>query len=406
MEGGTNQNAYGVVYGRCDHLKCSIMLYDLQSRQSRRLYSCAGIVYSIPDDLGWLPSPDGRWLYVWDVLRDKHGARATTRLLLVRMADATIVPIGELKGEERVLPTWADAENLRLESPKDSAFYSVKERQLSGPLPRWAPPAPTPPRSISAKDDRVWREALTRLCGERYPRERECVRDALRELGDKLDLGIYLKEHPSLSFSPMPDSMEYFFLRSLGTVVIPDPAKRLYPTVVCSPEGSLLAACYLSTLPLEQKGEHEKWQPAWQVHANVSVFDLRSKDLVWGTTMTWPGLKNEHFDPQRPITYNPDFLQPCFEHLRWSTDARYLSFTAAGLPPLPGLPLARTRAEAEKRTRVEWGDREGQIAPTSAVIVADASDWYGARESRPREWHYLYIPDAMNAYVIPLSQSQ
>jgi hypothetical protein len=231
------------------------------------------------------------------------------------------------------------------------------------------------------------RRLIARYCRLYYPRTLNRAKSALRRLAKELRLDEYLQaEH-----YPGPETLEDFIVRAMGiTPFWPETLEDLWPSLAVSPDGNLIArAGVFLAGPVSHENEDGSRSRLMGVEARLDVFDLRSNKRVWSTSIPWGGGIPRDGKPFLPCRV-PEFLQPHFADLRWSSDGSYLSFSAMDLPAPAGLP----RGSRGERLRIE-GLPEG--CRTAAVIV-NATGW---SRKVGRGFDYLYIPDARNAFVIP-----
>ena len=392
---------YALVYGRAsDTGRPDVIWQSLRLDEPRVVYeSLQERSWAILDDLGWLPSPDGRWLYVWDAPHDEYGLPVSRQLVLVGLPRGAVVPVGQLGGDERVLPYWQDSVQLVLATPAHETTFDVERRTLTEPLPRWAPPIGLPGDEESARELQV---ALVDYCSRRYGDNRSCLLLALEGLESELGVMQYLRGRHGWDHCPPwePDVPEYFFLRSIGVLPLDGyrGERAFFPTVVCSPDGRLVARAGVAKIPLRRQSESGDWESVFDIEARVDVFDVASRKGVWATAVEQRGGPRKLSHPDEPLWYWPEYPRPYFRDLRWSWDGRYLSFTLCNVPIYPGLPIPRTFSERDRPVKVLASEGvAGEYPWRTAVVVVDTFTWY----DRTTAWSYLYIPGGLNAFVVP-----
>ncbi len=198
----------------------------------RVLYVTSNPWADMPNELGFLPSPAGRWLVVWEV-RPQGGGSA--RLWsVVRVADGDAVELGNI-AEGRLspywlLPYWADEGHLVLETTGESITFDTETRRLSGVLDQLRGPEPGWLANGAQKH-------LVSYCVRHYASEMTLLRSALARISKDLDIQGYYQEHP--------EPVEYLLLRALGLPTPPSPGLegRLFQPLelTCSPDGNDVA---------------------------------------------------------------------------------------------------------------------------------------------------------------------
>lgn len=192
---------------------------------------------------GFLPSPDGRWLLVWETAVDRRTALpVSTTWRAIELPSGRQLRIGEQPGLQGVLPYWLDEHRLSLEKRKERAILDVRTGQLTGQLPG---PAQEPRfflRDIDGyadgpKEGAEWRREYLR---RHFQRELDSASAALASVGSQLALDPCL--HPSELLGS--DSVEDMLLRAKG--IIPSPSavpgiRWRWPELAISPSGDLLA---------------------------------------------------------------------------------------------------------------------------------------------------------------------
>jgi hypothetical protein len=347
------------------------------------------------ESLRYLPSPDGRWLYVWETRYAEDGWRPLgATLSVVRLPEGEVVKVAEPK-EGVPLPRWEDSRHLVLETDTGSSVFDVAERKLTGPLPSWAPKAST---GSSDEGERRWQTWLAGYWAMRYPAATKCLHAALRSLRGELGVESHLRERA--------EPPEMLTIRPSGIVRFQSRygEELLYPSVACSPDGQWIARAWVfSTPPFKKRNEQGKWVSRQGAQARIDVYNLPRRKLAWSTSMVWPVY--EAPEGSRLPTYNPQYLEPRFSDLRWGGKSRFLSYTACSLPRPWGVPMeVRYLWERDLRVYWEWEGQERETPTTAVVVVDGGKAWNspGALGEAVFDWTYLYIPDASSAFVIPV----
>jgi hypothetical protein len=356
----------------------------LDSSQVRVIYTArrSQLGKYIPDDLGYLPSPDGRYLLVWDttstLVRDGQVAY-NTHWLVVKVADGTLTDLGESE-QALLLPHWQDSQHvllegdITLEGDAAIACFDVATGKLSKPLPKVRWPTLS---SASWLENLVAQARLAVYAQRHYAAALECFTlMSGRARGGVAELSDYFVGQLGWFYSDPP---EHFILRpigipSLGEVDGPNNTRFLYPQAACSADGRAVAYSWI-----RQQGQptsSRKGESRGPFAASVDVF-LQSASGSWpeeprriilAPWERWAPGRDRLAVPGPPPT--PRHIQINFRDLRWSWDARYLSFT-------------RHATESAAST---------YRLPLSSVLVFDALTWEKVME----------IPDAQNAFVVPL----
>ena len=317
----------------------------------------------LPVYFGFLPSPDGRWLCVWETHYGPQGRwdePVKTVWTMVDLPEGSKREIHMQQGLVGYLPVWLDSYRLRLEKGDLSATFDVRTGKLSPELP-----AHTPPRHHEAHDRDVdddtgaamaWRREYL---AQHFPGGLQVLDQALQVLSSELRIADYLRERGF----PRPDTQDDLLFRPMGVVGLWGPwaryDKRVWPSVAISPDQRLIARA--GVLRISEVFELRRW---WSTEAGpkagntfdarVDVDELSSRRRLWGISVP------------RPSTTSADISvsdHECwFSDIRWSQDGRYLSFTWHQAP-----------------YGYDW------------VRVIDASTW--------RE--VLRVCNASNAFVVP-----
>jgi hypothetical protein len=305
--------------------------------ESRLLYQPAR-----PGGLGYLPSPDGQWLLVWDTPRrgtEDGGYRTWWRL--VSVARGGTVELGETEGYPWLLPYWQDADHLLLqgevvlsEAEGSSAAYDVKEGRLSRPLAAL--------RFVESQNDSPLRPSmdrtrLTAYAQQHYRRELAVLYHSLWAVpGAATHLWVYTGP----SWPHIDEPTEYLLLRNLGLPSWPDMSVGLgapylrytfYPRVAPAPDGTKAAVSVVRDGPYRVASGPDKGR---ERRARVACLDLYSLPATarFGTarTLRRADWSRGQVTPDRLVIPPPSlvngWLQPMFVDPRWSGDGRYLVY--------------------------------------------------------------------------------
>lgn len=335
-----------IVYAKpSEEWRTEVRCRRLESGEDRLVYISAESRWHsrVPDALGFLPSPDGGWLLVWDTQYDlESGLPDVTRWALVSLWERRTVDLGESRGEAAFLPRWEDHQHVRLIGDESAAVFDVAAGRQAGGLPM----------QIMAGHSE---EALLEYSRRYHAQDKECLSCALTRLEAES------KALASVSVRMEPDG--YIVLRSSGIPGL-DKLRPLRPpwarpSAACSPDGSLVAcAGWWQYLPSPR--DIADGAPVGDIAfgGGLGIVEVASGTLVWHLEVApryLPGrVPDYHVNP--PVS---PWTSPTFRDLRWSHDGRYLSWTL-------------------------------HDDPSPRVIVVDTTSW--------RE--VLRIPDAMNAFVL------
>jgi hypothetical protein len=339
-----------VVYARTTDEGIDICIQYLPSKHPRVLYTARNLPqarHSLPDSFGFIPSPSGEYLLVWDTRFDSRtGLPAASRWLIVGMLDASTTKLGETNGEPCLLPYWADDRHVLFEGEgEEVGIFDVEGRKALQPLPQLGVPADT-----EAGQERA-RVRLIQYSQRHYPEMMGGILSALT----KLEKCLGLRDH----FRQFSEPPEYMFLRSLGIPGLHELRPKIMggavwlrlPSVICSPDTKLLACADVWKGSLSQTPS---------AGARIEVFKVTSGSKIWSTKV--PSKPRPIFSPRAEGMINPTPLpwtSPEFRDIRWSRDGHYFSFTT-------------------------YDD------PAPSVTVLETTTWK----------EVLHIPNAMNAFVI------
>ena len=314
----------------------------------------------LPVHFGFLPSPDGYRVLVWETLYEPEGTwdkPLKTVWTIVELPEGKPHLLHVQRGLVGYLPIWLNEYNLQLGKGNVVAIFDARTGLLSPDLPSESTAAATHDREIDGENKAAvaWRREYL---AQRLPGDREVLDEALRTLPIQLALATYLRERGF----PYPDTQDDLLLRPMGVVGLWGPwiryDKRVWPSIAISPDHKLIARAGVigsgEVLSLRGFGKGGKAERANTFEARVDVYEVSSRRHLWGISVP------------RPSTTSTDFSvshgECWFSDLRWSEDRRYLSFTWHQAP-----------------YGYDW------------VSVVDSSTW--------RE--VLRVSNASNAFVVP-----
>ena len=296
----------------------------------------------LPVYFGFLPSPDGSRVCVWETHYGPPGRWEQPTETVWTMVE---LPGGEKRkihsqreldgrlhpplyqGLSGYLPVWLDNDRLQLEKGDLRATYDVRTGKLSPALPAES----KPPADYYEAHDRDVDEETTEAVAWRkqylaqyFPDDRRVLDEALRTLPTELGLMGYLRERDVSHL----DARDDLLLRPVGVVGLWGPwvryDKRVWPSIAISPDQKLVARTgvvasgKVFTLDRAWSTEKGPWGSN-TFEARVDVYELSSRTHLWGMSVP------------RPSTSATDVSvsdHDCwFNDIRWSQDGRYLSFT-------------------------------------------------------------------------------
>jgi len=335
-------------------------------------------VLGYPLGFGMCPSPNGRWLLVWETVEPKAEegtAYLKTVWLMVNIVTGERHKIGEQPGDSTgYFPYWLDNNRILLERGKENAIYNVKTHKLNNPLPQRTTSYFSTQRDIDADEmhtpidelSRLWRQQFIR---DHYAHELSLLNNALGKIKE-LDLSSYLNQHNQTYITIPPDIPENFLIRPMGIVDWGGQGlnKSIWPSVAISPDGKMLARCaFIKTGREASEMIAGKTEKSYFFTSEIAVFSLSSGKRLWGKSVPQP-----YSQPYETAMYfqHPPRIQwiraPWFKDVRWSRDGRYLYFA----------------------TRDEMAKKYQQM---EKVSVLDSNTWKIVLE----------IPGATDAFIIP-----
>ena len=275
----------------------------------------------MPVYLGYLPSPNGRWLCVRETSYlprpDKKEYDRRTVWTVVEAPGDRRYDVHTEQGLTGYLPVWLDNAKLELEKGEISAVFDVQSGKLTGKLPE-------NPRSEGRYDRDVddgaaaasWqRQYLHRY----YEKELVLADQAVRSI-EGLGIRSYLNARPF----PHPDTIADLLLRPMGIVGLwgNRAAKEQWPGIAISPDHKLIAVTTVvpsgEVVVLDARGN---FSSANMFEAAIRVFDLDSRKQLWSYSTPWGATS------AGDVAGLGSLAEPWLGDARWSSNSRYLSFT-------------------------------------------------------------------------------
>jgi hypothetical protein len=267
--------------------------------------------------LGLLPSPDGRWLCVWET--PEGGSR--TVWTAVELRTGRQAEILAETGPPGYLPFWHGASELHLERGATEVVWEATAGKARAGLT-------TRPVAGKAREYDVagetaeairWREEYLR---RHFANDVRALGRALADLPKVLAVGDYLRPPGGMK----PDRPSDLLLRPMGVV---DRAghqgmKAPWPGVAFSPDGTRVARTAVVRVGVASvvtlKGD--TWREG-TFESRVDVYEGRSGRRLWGMSVPWV----QTLGPDRAPMHNPrgGWGDAWFGEVRWSRDGRYLS---------------------------------------------------------------------------------
>jgi hypothetical protein len=341
----------GVVYAtRTD--RTEVWWQDIDSRGRVLLYTSRGVgAPAVPDQLGYLPSPDGAWLLLWDGLSGDKGAEAGdsephTYYYLISLPAGRQTLVGVAEGTPWLLPYWLDNGRVLLEGDiviggeSDTAMLDVGSGKLSEPLPdrRCSSQLELPMLA-----ERIETARLIAYCHRHFMDDLTC----LYQTGD-------LRTAAKLPrfFLSSVDPPEFVITRGMGLPLRRVLAGRrgqrtLYPSAACSPNRALIAVAQVGQQEGDGPGDGATMTGKRKVVASLDVLGLAG-GATFGEARrlaeaTWEGWEDWRASREEPFPLHvPELAQPYFADTRWSRDGRLLVFTFYGYASSPEVVVLRT----------------------------------------------------------------
>lgn len=360
-----------LTYGVCkfDLLKWDVVLLPGRGQGPGRIVHSGEATTTLdswlPICLGFLPSPDGQWLCVWETFYTGpdggYPAPRETVWTVVGLSGDKRSEVRREPGLVGYLPSWLDQHRLQFERGEVSGIFDVRPGDLLPGLPKRTRTI----RTFSSGDRDVDSDydsapaMRSQYLRRHLADERRVFERALRAHPTELQVSRYLVPTLPRIFTDVPDDM---LLRPLGIVGRWGyrSNRMYYPSIAISPNHKLIARAGI--VPRGQVPPHLQTgvRKEWYFEARVDVFEAASGRRLWGVSAPWSRALAEGVQP------NPHHgpREPWFSDTRWSPDGRYLSLTR----------------------------REGKDMGLGSVTVVDTRTWK----------EVLHIPNATDAFVIPM----
>jgi len=306
-----------------DHV--SIVWRGLGGDDPRTVYRSAAVRWghAVPDEFGFLPSADGRWVVVWETKFRKETREALrTKWLVVSLPAGRRYRLGETFGGARLLPAWDDRAGLVLVGKGGEFRWDPEE----------GPPRGTLPAAIPATDAQV---ALLSYCARYYPRAGSYMRAALSKFqqrvripGDRDDQKFHRLQPPEyavLRSSGIPGMTELRFLLDYPAYA---QSMRRFPYAAFTRDGHQFAYAYVGRPALRrQETAGEQATASGPRGGLIRVYSVASGEVVW--TMDRPSEYRPERSPPWMKTNPPTgpWTYVAVRDPRWSQDEKYFSFT-------------------------------------------------------------------------------
>jgi hypothetical protein len=310
-----------------------VILYQngADEASSTRVVHESAVTYNwtLIDGFGFLPSPGGRWLLVWETIRGAEEGSQKTLWFVVELATGRHMKVGEQPGRVGLLPFWLDDDRLSLEKGCQDTVFDARTGTLAAPLPPVAASLERPNQGEERYIDPLqphdaeafeWRHLYVE---HHFAAEMAELRAFLGMSETAWGMAPYLRT----TKWPPPDSPETLLLRPLGVVKLHGHRsfQANWPSVAVSPTHALIARSAVIEV-----GRRNTRTIVFQAH--LDVYDLHSGERVWGTAIAHDLSRRGHGMMPSPFADNvyldfPNTSEPWFGALRWSSDGKYLSFT-------------------------------------------------------------------------------
>ena len=362
-EGPNARDSFQAIWQRADSEEDARVLYETGCRSEDDIWE--GPDGGPPTDFGILPSPDGRWLHVWESAHHTDDrAKAKTVWSVVEVLTGRQLTIGELPTDVvGYFPYWQAAQLLSLEKGDEATLFDVRTGQLTQPLPLPRhPPLSPAERDIDATHRPRTAEWRQDYVTRHYAQELKALDSALATFGRELGVSNYLREQ---EYPDLPDVPADMLMRPFGVLSWDGPghSKLIWPSVAISPDLSLLArTAFVPTGRRRATDFRGNSYRGYTFDARIDVYALPSGRHLWGQSVP-------QRNPQaRDVAYHfvharlASVVDPWFKDPRWSSDGSYLAF-------------ATQHAPSQRET----------------VSVLDTSSWQIVQQ----------IEDATDAFIVP-----
>ncbi len=314
--------------------------------EARVLYTSTPGYGPTPARFGYLPSPDGRWLHIWETV-ELNPNRVKTQWVVVEVSGARRLRIGESPGMVGLLPRWLDDHRLRLERGDKSAVFDVHTGKISNPLPR---PQTLPERpeygereiDSSQAAAAAWRRSYVQRY---YARDETLLKGMQKEHEGELAISPYLRPGKW----PGPDTLESLLLRPLGIVNLSGymSGKAVWPCVAISPDAKLLARTTFAVTGRKERTDlGGRAFLGYAFDARLDVYAVPSGERLWGKVVSQSNPQSDNTALYLTHGRLASVLDPWFTNPRWSADGLYLCFATVEGPS--------HRAEASVLDTTTW----------------------------------------------------
>jgi hypothetical protein len=139
--------------------------------------------------LGYLPSPNGQWLVVWDYL--SRNGRSHTLWFIIRLSDSKTLKLADTPELPNFLPYWQDSRHLIIEGIGSKAIFDISKETLLQPLPRIEKSSlflskPSDYEELYARS----KARLLEYCNHYYAKSWQVWNTSLKRLEKQLDLEV------------------------------------------------------------------------------------------------------------------------------------------------------------------------------------------------------------------------
>ena len=327
------------------------------------------LVFSeMPRDFGFVPSPDGTRLCLWEPSGYQEREATIpggTSWRLITVPEGKTLDLGDSAPGLGYLPFWLNDTTLVLERGDDTVIYQVAKpaaaQQLGTPHALGVWDRRDVDRDDGSKEAIMAAEWRRAYIDGHYRKQAECLRSTLPRLGQALGLAAYLRPRDY----PTPDTLDNMLLRPMGIVALWGyrDSKRCWPSVAVSEDCRLMARAgvLVTGSTTRISGTTGQREQANTMAVQLDAYDVPTGKRLWGTRMPWP------YTVRDDVVVLPGGRGSgqWYTDLRWSPDARYLSFT--------------------------HHDDAGQH---DSVTVIDRAGWT----------EVVRIPNATNAFLIPWAE--
>ena len=333
---------------------------------------------------GYLPSPDGKHLLVWETQVDPaHPVEDfpkwfTTRWFVQPLPAGPPTEVGQTAGFPLLLPFWQDnqhaelAGEVTLRGDRELSVFDLTRGRLSRPLPV------VQQDQLDAFNFGVahW-VARTRLEAYAHQHMLPELAGLYRALSASIPDGGMGEPTPGIHedlHGDLAEPPEYLLLRATGIPALSELIRHLdyyRPQFACAPDGSAIAYYWIyqhtkdSYLAAQYGADASGRALKEGVYARVDVQYFSPPKHRVVAVVPWPGALP--LWPHSLIAISTDArigVWPMCRDLRWSRDGRYLSFTEA-LDP-------RSDATVKVFDTVTWTEVLSVPHAQNAFVIPDA----------------------------------